>query len=147
MIIEQQLYNQILSNMPILCVDAVIIDKTNKVLLLKRKNEPAKNSWWFPGGRLQKGETLENAVVRKANEETGLDLTLLKSLGVTQTIFDTGPNDIPVHTVNFTFLLFSSDTSKLNIDRDHEDFIWTNNFDDLDLHPEVLTLLKNNKLQ
>jgi colanic acid biosynthesis protein WcaH len=67
-------YKNIMSLMPLLCVDGVLIGPDNKFLLVKRNNEPLKGSWWVPGGRVLKGETLEDAFIRKMQEEVGIDL-------------------------------------------------------------------------
>lgn len=120
--IPQELYHKILETIPIICVDGVI-KKDNKILLLKRINEPEKNKWWFPGGRLLKNELLEEAIVRKMKEEISFEVKILKYIDVTQTIFSTGPNNIPVHTVNFTYLL-DNINGKLDIDKNHSDYAW-----------------------
>ena len=62
--IPQNLYNQIVQQMPITSVEA-IIKKDNTLLFLKRNNPPAKGEWWFPGGRIRKGETLKEALIRE----------------------------------------------------------------------------------
>ena len=60
---------------PIPTVDAIIrID--NEIVLIERKNEP--HGWALPGGFVDYGETLEQAVAREAKEETGLTLSNLK---------------------------------------------------------------------
>ncbi len=56
---------------PVVGVGAVIIDK-GKILLEKRKNEPGRGKWSIPGGLVDLGETLENAVTREVEEETCL---------------------------------------------------------------------------
>ena len=56
---------------PIVGVGAVILDG-NRVLLVRRGQEPMKGEWSIPGGALELGETLEAAVRREAVEETGL---------------------------------------------------------------------------
>lgn len=63
-----------------LTVDAVIFsfaDKTKKVLLVKRKNEPYKGQWVFPGGFVDDGENLEAAAIRELEEETSLQMESL----------------------------------------------------------------------
>ena len=85
--IPQDLYDKILNTMPIICVDG-IIQKGDSTLLLLRDNEPEKDNWWFPGGRVIKGETLENAVIRKVKEETGLECEVLSMFDITQTSFN-----------------------------------------------------------
>ena len=56
---------------PIVGVGAVILDD-DRILLEQRKNEPSKGKWSVPGGLVELGESLEDAVVREVKEETGL---------------------------------------------------------------------------
>lgn len=58
---------------PIVGVGAVII-RDGKLLLEKRGNEPARGKWSIPGGVVELGETLEDAVIRETKEETSLDV-------------------------------------------------------------------------
>ena len=74
-------YRRILGSMPLLCVDAVIRNSAGKVLLVKRKNEPLKNHWWVPGGRVLKGESIERAFRRKMREELGVRLGKVRCIG------------------------------------------------------------------
>jgi len=71
--IPDELYEKILNNMPLFCVD-IVVHSNGKVLLVKRKEKPAQDEWWVPGGRLLKGEKLTDAVKRKINEEVGLKI-------------------------------------------------------------------------
>jgi 8-oxo-dGTP diphosphatase len=56
---------------PIVGVGAVVIEG-NKVLLVRRGNEPLKGEWSLPGGALEIGETLQQGMVREVLEETGV---------------------------------------------------------------------------
>ncbi|RLI98177.1 MAG: hypothetical protein DRP00_02505 [Candidatus Aenigmatarchaeota archaeon] len=58
---------------PIVGVGVLII-KDGKVLLGKRNEEPGKNTWSLPGGKLEFGETFEVCAKREVKEETGLDV-------------------------------------------------------------------------
>lgn len=54
-----------------LCVGAVAVDD-GRLLLVRRARPPAEGSWSLPGGHVEVGETMAEAVVRELHEETGL---------------------------------------------------------------------------
>ncbi|HEY0506935.1 MAG TPA: NUDIX domain-containing protein [Blastococcus sp.] len=54
------------------CVGAVVLDARGRLLLIRRGHEPHTGLWSLPGGRVEGGETLEQAVRREVLEETGL---------------------------------------------------------------------------
>ncbi len=58
---------------PSVGVGAVVID-AGRVVLIRRAKEPLRGRWVVPGGTVELGETLEQAVVRELKEETGLDV-------------------------------------------------------------------------
>ena len=58
-------------SVPLVGVGAVVVDG-DRVLLVRRAQEPMKGRWTIPGGLLELGEKLHEAVVREAREETGL---------------------------------------------------------------------------
>ncbi len=55
----------------------IVIWRDDKVLLVKRSNAPRQGEWGLPGGMQKLGETIMQAAVREAREETGLDITPL----------------------------------------------------------------------
>lgn len=66
---------------PKLTVDSIII-REDSILLIKRLNPPFKGMWALPGGFVDVGETVENAVLRETLEETGLEVEIESILGV-----------------------------------------------------------------
>ena len=56
------------------CVGAIITDSAGRLLLIKRGHEPGMGLWSIPGGRIEPGESPEQAVVREVQEETGLSV-------------------------------------------------------------------------
>jgi 8-oxo-dGTP diphosphatase len=52
---------------------SVALKRSDTLLLVKRANEPAKDQWAFPGGRVERGEKLEAASRRELLEETGME--------------------------------------------------------------------------
>ncbi|MGL4405683.1 MAG: NUDIX hydrolase [Notoacmeibacter sp.] len=51
---------------------SVALKRGDTLLLVKRANEPAKDQWAFPGGRVERGEKLDAAARRELFEETGM---------------------------------------------------------------------------
>jgi len=67
--------------MPVPCVDLMIHNPRGEVLLVKRGHTPARNLWWFPGGRVLYREPRRDAVVRKLAQECGLVPVSIEELG------------------------------------------------------------------
>ena len=66
---------------PLLAADALILFRGG-IVLIRRKNPPYQGFYALPGGFVEVGETVEEAARREAKEETGLDITLIKLVGV-----------------------------------------------------------------
>lgn len=56
---------------PVLAASAVVLDDEGRVLLVRRAHDPGRGLWSVPGGRVEPGETLEEACAREVLEETG----------------------------------------------------------------------------
>ena len=85
---------------PKLTADGAII-KEGKILLIERKNEPFKGKWALPGGFVEYGEKVEDAVVREVSEETGLDTKIIDIVGV----YSDPTRDPRGHIVTVVYLL------------------------------------------
>jgi len=59
---------------PTVAVGAFVFDGAGRVLLVERGRPPGLGLWTVPGGRVELGETLAEAVAREVREETGLDV-------------------------------------------------------------------------
>lgn len=121
--ITPDLYEKIHITMAIACVD-IIITNNNSFLLVKRKNKPAKNQWWFPGGRILKNETLAEAVIRKSFEETGLNVEIVNRVGVEETIFPDGPFNVTTHTINVVYLTKAINPEEIKTDEQSSEYGW-----------------------
>lgn len=58
---------------PEVCVGAVA-RQAGHLLLIQRATDPERGRWSLPGGRVERGETMAEAVVREVREETGVDV-------------------------------------------------------------------------
>jgi 8-oxo-dGTP diphosphatase len=65
-------------------VGAVIKDAAGRLLLIRRGHEPGAGLWSLPGGRIEPGETDEQAVAREILEETGLRVACGRLVGTAE---------------------------------------------------------------
>lgn len=63
------------------CVGAVVHDEHGRLLVIRRGHPPNRGLWSVPGGRVERGETEEAAVIREVAEETGLAVGVGALLG------------------------------------------------------------------
>ena len=61
-----------------------MLDSRGQLLMVRRRWAPAKGMWSLPGGRVEAGESLEQAVKREVLEETGLVVTVGQVLGTVE---------------------------------------------------------------
>lgn len=64
----------------VVAVGAVIVDGAGRILLIQRGREPSRGRWSVPGGKVEAGESLEEATVREVLEETGLAVSIEREL-------------------------------------------------------------------
>jgi mutator protein MutT len=83
---------------PLVGVGGVVIHR-NRVLLIRRGGEPLKGEWSIPGGLIEVGEELADAVRRELKEETGLEVEPLALLETFDRIFRDG------HKVRYHFVI------------------------------------------
>lgn len=98
-------YTEIIEVLPIFCVDVVAQNARGEYLLIKRANEPKKDEWWVIGGRVLKGETLEDAAIRKVKEETSLQVRDIRPIGYFELLNGANPFGLSFeyHAVSIVF--------------------------------------------
>jgi mutator protein MutT len=88
---------------PLVGVGAVIV-QDNRVLLIRRGQAPLLGEWSLPGGVLECGETLREATIREAREETGLIVETGELLGVFERVIRSEDGRVRYHYVLIDFL-------------------------------------------
>jgi colanic acid biosynthesis protein WcaH len=75
---KEQFLN-IIANTPLVSIDLIIRNPSGAILMGRRINEPAKDFWFVPGGRIYKDENLEDAFKRICNDELGIELAITQA--------------------------------------------------------------------
>ena len=132
--IPQAIYDQIISLMPIVSVEAVIVI-SGSLLFLRRKNNPVAGHWWFAGGRIHIGESFEETLYREVKEETGLEIESFRFINVYSRFLPER------HDVTIAYLCKCQE-SKIEINDEHSEYKL---FKELPtgLHPYVLETLQD----
>jgi ADP-ribose pyrophosphatase YjhB (NUDIX family) len=87
---------------PYLAISAAIF-RDGRVLIVRRARPPAHGLYTLPGGGVELGETLEEAVVREVREETALDVEPIALAGYRQAIVHDGVGQVERHFVILPF--------------------------------------------
>jgi 8-oxo-dGTP diphosphatase len=104
-------------------VDAVVFRNQNsspEILLIRRKNEPFKDSWALPGGFVDDGEDLEDAAIRELEEETSVKINGAEQLRA----FGKPGRDPRHHTVSVAFLAFVAENTTAVAADDAKEIGW-----------------------
>lgn len=122
-LIPTETYKLIVDIMPILCVDIIISNDKGEYLLIKRANQPLKGQWWVPGGRVLKGEVLEDAVKRKVKEELGIHIKVLGPAGYYEEQYKRNHFNVAsgLHALS---IIFHAEPVNLNIKLDKQSTSW-----------------------
>jgi 8-oxo-dGTP diphosphatase len=92
---------------PVPTVDILILLPGRGIVLIERRHPP--HGWAIPGGFIDAGETAEQAAVREAREETGLEVVLTGVLGV----YSDPRRDPRLHTMSVVYTAVPVDPSRL----------------------------------
>jgi len=125
---DERLYPQ----RPYLAVSAAIL-RGGKVLVVRRARKPALNVYTLPGGAVEAGETLEEAVKREVREETALEIAPVSLAGHREVILRDAQGRVERH---FVILCFAARwlSGEPSLNEELDDAHW--------LRPEELAGLK-----
>lgn len=96
------------------CVAAAIMNDEGEVLLQRRSD---RNTWGFPGGVMELGESFISSLKREITEETGLVVEVENLIGVYSNYYDKYPNGDEAQPI-LLFFLCKKIKGKLSIDND-----------------------------
>ena len=88
---------------PVLGVGALIF-RGDEILLVERGREPLKGQWSLPGGAVETGERLEDAITREVREETGLEIVPVQLALIFERIMPDADGNAEYHYVLVDYL-------------------------------------------
>lgn len=88
--LNRNVFHTVVAHAPLVSIDLVVQAADGGILLGRRLNRPAAHYWFVPGGRVRKGESLDDAFQRITSEELGYFTSRSKStfLGVFEHFYD-----------------------------------------------------------
>ncbi len=136
----------VIERTPLVSIDLVIQDAGGRVLLGWRTREPAKNTWFVPGGRIRKNETLDAAFLRITSAELGRAVALAEAvpLGAYTHLYATNfaeVDGIGTHYVVLAYALSRTELPEQLPAEQHSAYCWMSADEvlrDKAVHPNVL---------
>ena len=126
MLLSKDFFASVIENTPLISIDLIIETSKGEILLGKRVNEPAKDFWFVPGGRIFKDETLDCAFSRIVKEEIGLNIKRDEAnfVGIYEHFYDNNVfnNNFTTHYIVLAHTLVI--TSECLLNNQHEEYRW-----------------------
>ena len=122
--LDDQIFKTVVDSAPLISID-ILIKKDNKVLLGRRVNKPAQGVFFSIGGRINKNETIDNAMARVALNELNIELkSLPKFIGVFEHFYDDSIyKDVSTHYVNLAYEYEMEEIPDLPTEQ-HSEYKW-----------------------
>ncbi|MHC4648054.1 MAG: GDP-mannose mannosyl hydrolase [Planctomycetota bacterium] len=120
---------EVVKKAPLVSIDLIVKNERGQILVGFRKNEPAKDFWFVPGGRILKDERIAEAFGRIAREELGICpvFTEGKFLGVFEHLYPTNfteEEDFSTHYVVLAYEIKTAETALALPDDQHSEYKW-----------------------
>ena len=126
--LDTKIFKTVIENTPLVSIDLCLVCD-GQVLLGKRTNEPLKGEWFTPGGRIHKNETWQNALLRIAEVELGLNGIAVEGfslMGMWDHFYSNSAldQDISTHYVNLPHYAEFQSRPEIILDDQHGEFEW-----------------------
>jgi len=122
--LDDYTFKTVIDSTPLVSID-ILLKKDNKILLGKRVNKPAQGYFFSTGGRVNKNETIDNAMGRIAKNELNIELkTEPKFIGVFEHFYDDSIyKDVSTHYVNLAYEYEVKEVLNLPTEQ-HNEYKW-----------------------
>ncbi|MFM0737818.1 GDP-mannose mannosyl hydrolase [Paraburkholderia xenovorans] len=115
---------------PLIAIDLIVTDTDGRVLIGHRRNRPARGTWFVPGGRIHKDETLDAAFSRIADAELGI-AKLARSAARFEGVFEhhysdnfAAEPDVSTHYIVLAYALPIHSAAPVGRLDQHSDYLW-----------------------
>jgi colanic acid biosynthesis protein WcaH len=107
--LDKQQFLEVVKLTPLVSIDLVVKNSMGEVLLGLRMNEPARDTWFVPGGRICKDERIEQAFNRISRSELGIPLNIgdAHPMGVFEHLYDRNFAQEPEITTHYIVLAYA----------------------------------------
>ncbi len=127
--LDETEFLDVIDRTPLVSIDLVVVDQEKRILCGWRVNQPARGSWFVPGGRILKGETLDDAFSRIAFAELGIGdwrRSDGRLLGVFDHLYDTNFAGVPGIATHYVVLAhrIDVDVRPTPPDLQHSKYAW-----------------------
>lgn len=119
-----QIFKTVVDSTPLVSID-ILLKRENKVLLGRRVNKPAQGYFFSIGGRINKNETIDNAMARVALNELNIDLkSTPEFIGVFEHFYDDSMyENVSTHYVNLAYEYEVEEIPNLPTEQ-HSEYQW-----------------------
>jgi len=130
MYLDNKTFKTVIASTPLIAIDLIVVNDKKEILLGKRLNQPAKDFWFVPGGRVLKNETLASAFTRLTLIELGKEIELKQAqlLGVFEHFYQESVfgDQQSTHYVNAAHVIKigKDELSELPIGEQHGSYSW-----------------------
>lgn len=131
---------------PLVSIDLIVRNRDSHILVGRRVNEPAKGTWFVPGGSIRKDETLARALARISEAELGVAITMdnVRFAGVYEHFYDTNFAEVDGISTHYVVLAYivkrAFNTDDLPAVQ-HSEWAWLSNPPMDNVHPNTLAYL------
>jgi colanic acid biosynthesis protein WcaH len=122
--LDDQIFKTVVDSAPLVSID-ILLKKDNKILLGKRINKPAQGYFFSTGGRINKNETIDSAMVRIVKNELNIELKFMPEfIGVFEHFYDDSIYEsVTTHYVNLAYEYEVEEVLNLPIEQ-HNEYQW-----------------------
>ena len=127
---------------PTVAVSAIIF-KEERILMIKRGKEPNKGKWSIPGGGIELGETLDQAVKREVREECSIEIEVERVFYTTENIIRDDDGRVKYHYVLVDMLAkYAGGETKAQSDAEECRWVTAEELSELDITPRLRAVLE-----